>query len=196
MKVYYEAIGDNLFNYMPITFHVKQGIADPEFSNFENLYNDIDAGTSSLVESGCKNIWIVKPGENTNRGCGINVCRDMQAVKEIIASPVYLKNGMKRSYIIQKYIERPLLFKGRKFDIRCYSLVTCINGNYCAYWYHEGYLRTASKEFSLKNCTNKYIHLTNDAIQKRAEDYGRFENANKLSFGEFQKYMDQNHPEK
>lgn len=32
---------------------------------------------------------------------------------------------------------------------------------------------------------NKFIHLTNDAIQKKGEEFGRFETANKLSFSEF-----------
>jgi len=31
-----------------------------------------------------KQIWIVKPGENTNRGCGIQVCRELPQIKEII----------------------------------------------------------------------------------------------------------------
>jgi len=34
------------------------------------------------------------------------------------------------------------------------------------------------------------IHLTNDAVQKKSDDYGRFESGNKLSYAEFQKYMD------
>lgn len=34
--------------------------------------------------------------------------------------------------------------------------------------------------------------MTNDAIQKRSDDYGKFENGNKLSFKEFQKYLDAN----
>lgn len=29
------------------------------------------------------------------------------------------------------------------------------------------------------------IHLTNDAVQKKGTDYGKFENGNKLSFSEF-----------
>jgi hypothetical protein len=35
------------------------------------------------------------------------------------------------------------------------------------YWYEEGYIRTSSKEFTIKNISNKMIHLTNDAIQKK-----------------------------
>jgi hypothetical protein len=109
-----------------------------------------------------KTIWIVKPGENTNRGCGIQVCRDIQSIREIVSNTHV--NGQKRSYIIQKYIEKPLLYKQRKFDIRCYALITTVNGNLQGYWYNEGYLRTSSKEFNIKNVTNRLIHLTNDAV--------------------------------
>jgi hypothetical protein len=41
MKIYYEAIGDDLFKYMPITFHIKDGSQDKEFSKFEELYAEI-----------------------------------------------------------------------------------------------------------------------------------------------------------
>lgn len=34
------------------------------------------------------------------------------------------------------------------------------------------------------------IHLTNDAVQKRGDDYGKFESGNKLSYAEFQKYLE------
>jgi len=37
------------------------------------------------------------------------------------------------------------------------------------------------------------VHLTNDAIQKKAEDYGKFENGNKLSYNDFQNYLDAKH---
>jgi len=54
-----------------------------------------------------------------------------------------------------------------------------------AYWFVDGYIRTSSKEFNLKNLNNKAIHLTNDAIQKKNDDYGKYETGNKLSYGDF-----------
>lgn len=81
----------------------------------------------------------------------------------------------------------------RKFDIRCYALVTSVKGNVKAYFYKEGYLRTSSKEFTLSNLANRMVHLTNDAVQKHAEDYGKFEPGNKLSYDDFQKYLSLNH---
>ena len=35
--------------------------------------------------------------------------------------------------------------------------------------------------------------MTNDAVQKKAEDYGKFEPGNKISYSEFQTYLDKNH---
>lgn len=40
------------------------------------------------------------------------------------------------------------------------------------------------------------IHLTNDAIQKKSEDYGKYENGNKISFSDFQRYLDISFPDK
>jgi tubulin---tyrosine ligase len=58
--------------------------------------------------------------------------------------------------------------------------LTTVNGNLQGYWYNEGYLRTSSKDFNLKNVTNRLIHLTNDAVQKKSDDYGKFESGNKV----------------
>ena len=45
-------------------------------------------------------------------------------------------------------------------------LITCINSIFKGYWYEDGYIRTSSVEFNIQNCTDIFIHLTNDAIQK------------------------------
>ena len=56
------------------------------------------------------------------------------------------------------------------------------------WFYREGYVRTSCKEFTTKN-TDKFVHLTNDAIQKLSEDYGRYEPANKVSFQDMDRYL-------
>ena len=60
------------------------------------------------------------------------------------------------------------------------------------YFYEDGYIRTSCKEFNLDNLSNRFIHLTNDAVQKKSDDYGKFENGNKVSYQNFQKYLDTN----
>lgn len=97
--------------------------------------------------------------------------------------------GRARTHIIQEYIV-PFLYQKRKFDIRTYIIITSLNGYQKGFWYQDGYIRTASKEFNMKNLNNKFIHLTNDAVQKHHEDYGKYEPANKLSYADFQRHLD------
>jgi Tubulin-tyrosine ligase family len=45
------------------------------------------------------------------------------------------------------------------------------------YIFKEGYIRTSSTAFDL-NDENPFVHLTNNAVQKFAKDYGTFESGN------------------
>ncbi len=67
------------------------------------------------------------------------------------------------TFVIQKYIERPLLLCGRKFDIRVWVL---LDQEHDFYMFKEGYLRTSSCEFrvDLQNIDDQYVHLTNNAV--------------------------------
>lgn len=84
-------------------------------------------------------MWIVKPGENTNRGKGIQVME----TKHVTSFLNREKGREGRPFIVQEYI-KPFLYNGRKFDIRHFLLLTSVNGHIRAYWYKEGYLRTSS----------------------------------------------------
>lgn len=76
MKHYYEAIGEDPFNALPVTFHIKTGLDDPEWAKFQHYYES---------NKDKQNIWIIKPGENTNRGQGIQVAKDFSEIKNIIS---------------------------------------------------------------------------------------------------------------
>lgn len=65
-----------------------------------------------------------------------------------------------------------------------------------AYWYKEGYIRTSSERYDIHNLENEFVHLTNDAIQKHSEMYGKYEPGNKISYTNFQRYLDQVYPTK
>ena len=80
MKFYYEAIKEEYSNYLPFTFHIQKGCDDPEFNRFVEYYNkrndEIMSQEASLMDKRAKrnhNVWIVKPGEMTNRGTGRNI---------------------------------------------------------------------------------------------------------------------------
>lgn len=86
-------------------------------------------------------------------------------------------------FVIQKYIEQPLLIKERKFDIRLWVLVT---HDHKCFLFPEGYLRLSSYKYSLEEemMANLAVHLTNNAIQKKDKNYGLEEDGNQLSFKE------------
>ncbi|CAD8161581.1 unnamed protein product [Paramecium pentaurelia] len=182
MKNYYLSINEDPFQFIPLTYHVKTGLNDPAFLEFEEF-----AKTNNI------NVWIIKPGESSNRGNGIQVANSITKVKQIISQQNLHLNNSKKTFIIQKYLEKPLLYNKRKFDIRCYMLMTCVNNTFKAYWYQEGYIRTSCKEFSLDDVEDKFTHLTNDAVQKKNQNYGKFETGNKISYNEFQKYLNDQH---
>jgi hypothetical protein len=62
----------------------------------------------------------------------------------------------------------------RKFDFRCYILITTVNGFLKGYWYGNGYIRTSSEEYDLNDIQNRMIHLTNDAVQSKNSTFGKF----------------------
>lgn len=84
--------------------------------------------------------------------------------------------------IIQKYIEKPLLYYGRKFDIRIWVLLTHKQELYA---FKEGHLKVTSESFSL-DCKNPYVHLTNYSIQKYNEKFSFYEIGNEVSYSSFQ----------
>lgn len=81
------------------------------------------------------------------------------------------QNGEKQhrnfSFVIQKLIERPLLYLNRKFDIRTWVLLNSADGK--VYYFQESYARTSSKEYreydpDLDSEENIFMQLTNNAV--------------------------------
>jgi len=105
MKNYYESLNEDPFNNLPVTFHVKTGLTDPEFLRFKTYYdtNIMERNKKIAQNERTKrdNIWIIKPGENTNRGNGIEVAEDFKEIKDLVAEATY---DHIHTCIIQKYI--------------------------------------------------------------------------------------------
>ena len=92
--------------------------------------------------------------------------------------------------IIQKYIEAPLLYNGRKFDIRIWVLFTFIGkeSNFGIYVFKEGHLKACSDIFNIDS-DNLFIHLTNYSVQKHNKNFSKVEIGNEISFQSFQQEL-------
>eukprot|EP00826_Nyctotherus_ovalis_P005673 TRINITY_DN1128_c0_g12_i3.p1 TRINITY_DN1128_c0_g12~~TRINITY_DN1128_c0_g12_i3.p1 ORF type:complete len:493 (+),score=145.01 TRINITY_DN1128_c0_g12_i3:330-1808(+) len=104
--------------------------------------------------------WIVKPAASC-QGRGIFVTNNILDIPE------------KAQMIASKYICDPLLINGLKFDIRIYVVLTSIDP-LRLYVYDEGLARFATCKYSapmVSNKKNKFIHLTNYAINKHNSNF-------------------------
>ena len=173
------------------------------FSNkdFEDLYIYIHNSFTSKY-----NYWIVKPPD-LFQGMGIKVFKDFKEINEhcqnlfngiekVTAEQeeyckkhnVELKPKIHKSefILIQKYLDNPLLYYGRKFDIRCYVLVDyCFNVFIC----REGHLKACSQNYDLNNL-DVFTHITNYSLQKRCKDFAKYEQGNEISFKKFIELLD------
>ncbi|XP_053673790.1 uncharacterized protein LOC128724050 [Anopheles nili] len=109
---------------------------------------------------GYLNIWIVKPG-NKCRGRGIHLMNNIKQIIAMVNPPIVSKTR----YVIQKYIERPLIIHNTKFDIRQWFMITSVQP-LNIWFYKESYLRFSSQQYNLMNY-HESVHLTNHAIQKK-----------------------------
>jgi len=112
--------------------------------------------------SGEKNIWILKPS-GLSRGRGITCINSLNEILKFIKTN-------SNQYIIQKYIENPLIIKGRKFDIRQWVLVTDLDP--LTIWlYDTPYLRFGAEEYKPDDFSNLYSHLTNNSVVKYSKNF-------------------------
>ena len=69
---YYTRIGEDPYLTLPLTYHIKDGVSDTSFTDLKREYErNITDGV---------NVWIVKPGENSNRGFGIQVAKTFREI--------------------------------------------------------------------------------------------------------------------
>jgi hypothetical protein len=97
------------------------------------------------------------------------------------------KKGLYKSnkIILQKYIEKPLLYNDRKFDVRLWVLLT---HNMDIYLFKEGHLKATSFNYTVDS-DDLYIHLTNYSVQKYSNNFEKYEEGNEISFDELQESL-------
>ena len=223
LRKYCDKTGISLSDIVPRTYFLHCNGEDPSEQGEGRRDDSVEFSEyNQKVED--EVVWICKPSSLTNRGYGIVVLKGINPVLTLVnraltASPrpvddgdeaekpsmesrkkrMAKKSGLKEGYIVQEYLTKPLLVRGRKFDIRCYLLLhlDCSkNGDkkLKAYFHEHMYVRTSGKKYSLNDLEDKECHLTNDAVQQKCATYGKFEPGNKLSMNEWQAQINKDYP--
>lgn len=136
--------GKQAFNFFPRTFILPQ---------------DIKQLRKAWEDGGTKQKWIIKPPASA-RGIGIQVIHKWSQLPR------------KRPLLVQKYLHKPYLIGGNKFDLRIYAYVTSYDP-LRIYIFTDGLVRFASCKYSpsMKTLGNKFMHLTNYSVNKKNSEY-------------------------
>lgn len=112
-----------------------------DYSKFVFAFSEAPKGT----------LWIAKP-HDLSRGRKIFIFTELNELQ------------YDQQYVLQRYLDRPLLIDGFKFDLRIYVLVTSFRP-LRAYLYKQGLARFSTERYCL-DTKDKFVHLTNASINK------------------------------
>ena len=195
-KTIFTNITDYIFDYSSIIDKVFSRNKTSYISLFPSKTSRTGLKTNIMIPHthfNGKNYWIVK-APNLNRGRGMQVLNSVQDVLRFVKSlsvgecKVYSNNDRYNSsiIIIQKYIERPLLYNKRKFDIRLWVL---LSHKMEVFVFKEGHLKACSIEYDDSNIKDPFIHFTNYSLQKHCKNFSKYEKGNEISFATFQQVL-------
>jgi hypothetical protein len=148
---------------------------------FEEAMNEVFEVERDLLtnqESGeNKHVFIIKPSM-ANKAAGITVFNALDQLHGIFEEAEISDSEDEdedaedltqvREWVIQRYIDRPLLFNKRKFHVRAYVLA---KSNIQVYLYRDMLALFALKEYDAENVQDNLIHLTNTCIQTDEEEF-------------------------
>ncbi|XP_032376306.1 protein polyglycylase TTLL10 isoform X2 [Etheostoma spectabile] len=139
-------------------------------------------------------MWICKP-TGLNQGRGIFLLKNQE---DVAAFRLKLQHTEDRqanrkmhgrqpqARIVQHYIQRPLLLRGKKFDVRSYLLIACTSP-YMVFFRH-GYVRLTCDLYD-PSSNNLSAHLTNQFMQKKNPLYSQLKEDTVWSMESFNTYV-------
>jgi Tubulin-tyrosine ligase family len=160
------------------------------------------------------NMWILKPSRS-DRGRGIEIFRSLEELELFLqmyvsgcrhpkysdinysddaeASPSLIDGAISSDeqkkvvweFVIQKYMEKPALIKGYKFDIRPHGL---LSHDRKLYLFRELYGRAASHPFSTDK-KNYFSHLTNWSVGVLSKNYDKVFAMNSITHQELVEHL-------
>ena len=162
-----------------------------------------------------RNLWILKPS-GCDRGKGVEIFKSLDELSKFLylytsgynmseymnmnyndsdnTSPALKEGAMTNKcyktifpkFVIQKYMEKPALFKGFKFDIRAHALYTQDKGLYV---FRDSYVRICSLPYNLDK-NNYFAHLCNTSVNMKSGSFGQIAVGNTISVVELAEFFD------
>mmetsp|Transcript_120507 Transcript_120507/g.239864 ORF Transcript_120507/g.239864 Transcript_120507/m.239864 type:complete len:924 (+) Transcript_120507:122-2893(+) len=132
-----------------------------------------DATELEAAMTRAKATYIAKPSAGC-QGQGIILARRWSDLLDIMkrSKPVGEASAISE-YVVQRYISRPFLLDGLKFDMRIYAVVTSVVP-LRAYLFKEGLARFCTVPYQPPkdaNLQDVCMHLTNFAVNKRSKEF-------------------------
>lgn len=132
-------------SYMPTTFS----------------FNNNDQETIESIKTRLNNEqWIMKP-ENGARQTGIAIIKNGIEMDNALN-----KHQKYKEWVIQKYIDKPLLYHNKKFHFRVYVLIVKTNTKFKIYLFPKGYMYVADNDYDPNDVTNEEKHITSSCNNK------------------------------
>jgi hypothetical protein len=176
-------------------YHSNKNILDNSNQSNDNKSNDIDIidNSKKIYYKLPKIVTTLKNGKrNYNFRNNHNFCLYRQIDYYSLLKKAKKEKEMNYQsgkLLLQKYIEKPLLYNKRKFDMRTWVL---LSQDMKIYLFKEGHLKASSTEYDI-NSKDAFVHLTNYSVQKYSEKFSNFEIGNEISFDEFQESLKTNY---
>jgi len=161
---------------------------------------DLEKQFGDSTES--KLIYIAKP-DHLCQGRGIFLTTDLERLRKC-ATECREKD---QAAVVQRYISRPMLIEGFKFDLRLYFLVCgkLPEGgglDLRMFLFRDGLVRLCTTQYApptAETMNHRCMHLTNYAVNKNSKDFQQTEDdesGSKRSLRWFMNYVEEEHGEK
>jgi len=118
-----------------------------------------------------KDMYILKP---TAASCG----KGIKVIGKKDTAP------KKQGYLVSKYLSKPHLLRGFKYDLRIYIVVTSFEP-LKAYIFKEGLVRLATQPYTTAkgSLKKRFVHLTNYSVNKKADNYAKNKKVDATALG-------------
>ena len=168
-----ESVYPHDIDFSPKTYNLPAQL-DEFLEEFKETDEVVTSSTKKSTRAP-KKTFILKPDAGC-QGKGICLVQDERHACKSLDSLGGGGEGVGRTkapVVAQRYLDRPLLIDGYKFDLRVYALVLCADP-LRIFLFDDGLARFCTERYEPPRSSNlktSYMHLTNYAVNKKNENF-------------------------